>query len=71
MPLVNHKEFQSVVMEQRQTQQLLQEASASLKRFYVKEAHSWWWDDPFVSGSGEEKAQGFQLVSFKTSPPLG
>ena len=40
MPLVNHKEFQSVVMEQRQTQQLLQEASASLKRFYVKEAHS-------------------------------
>ena len=38
--LVNHQEFQSVVMEQRQTQQLLQEASASLKRFYVKEAHS-------------------------------
>ena len=47
------KEFQSVVMEQRQTQQLLQEASASLKRFYVKEAHSWWWDDgcTWVKGS--------------------
>ena len=51
--LVNHQEFQSVVMEQRQTQQLLQEASASLKRFYVKEAHSWWWDDgcTWVKGS--------------------
>lgn len=31
-----NKEFQGVVMEQRQTQKLLQEASASLKKFYVK-----------------------------------
>jgi len=31
-----NKEFQGVVVEQRQTQKLLQEASASLKKFYVK-----------------------------------
>jgi len=31
-----NKEFQGMVMEQRQTQKLLQEASASLKKFYVK-----------------------------------
>mmetsp|Transcript_61556 Transcript_61556/g.97610 ORF Transcript_61556/g.97610 Transcript_61556/m.97610 type:complete len:654 (-) Transcript_61556:81-2042(-) len=31
-----NKEFQGVVMEQRQTQKLLQQASASLKKFYVK-----------------------------------
>eukprot|EP00434_Breviolum_minutum_P044506 symbB.v1.2.039757.t1/scaffold6729.1/size15921/1 len=59
-----NKEFQSVVMEQRQTQQLLQEASASLKRFYVKEAPAFIQAKRSKAGEPEFKDYKEQSASF-------
>jgi len=59
-----NKEFQSVVMEQRQTQQLLQEASASLKRFYVKEAPAFIQAKKSKAGEPEFKDYKEQSASF-------
>ena len=59
-----NKEFQGVVMEQRQTQQLLQEASASLKKFYVKEAPAFIQAKKSKAGEPEFKDYKEQSASF-------
>lgn len=59
-----NQEFQGVVMEQRQTQQLLQEASASLKKFYVKEAPAFIQAKKSKAGEPEFKDYKEQSASF-------
>lgn len=59
-----NQEFQGVVMEQRQTQQLLQEASTSLKKFYVKEAPAFIQAKKSKAGEPEFKDYKEQSASF-------
>ncbi|CAK9080052.1 unnamed protein product [Durusdinium trenchii] len=59
-----NKDFQTVVEEQRQTQQLLKEASASLKKFYAKEAPAFIQAKKSTSDEPEFKDYKEQSASF-------
>ncbi|CAK9080466.1 unnamed protein product [Durusdinium trenchii] len=59
-----NKDVQTVVEEQRQTQQLLKEASASLKKFYAKEAPAFIQAKKSTSDEPEFKDYKEQSASF-------
>lgn len=59
------QDVQTVVEEQRQTQQLLKEASASLKKFYAKEAPARVWCLSEAEGETPDREAIFLLKMFR------